>query len=158
MKKLITLFLAALLGSAAFLVAAADTSDADCAAFRNARWNWTDLGNTIQCGYAQLSLFESVQSISVVRFKAGQATVGVVNDSANAADTTSAIALRHNAKAAVNGSYFNVRTLYPTTFIKDDGGSSVLWTSQKGVLSHPYDNHRFDPFGQRTVPNIIYVR
>ena len=40
----------------------------------------------------------------------------------------------------------------------DGGGSSVLWTKDFGAISHPYDNHRFDHFGQRVVPNIIYIK
>ena len=40
----------------------------------------------------------------------------------------------------------------------DGGGSCALWTPQTGVLSHPYDNRRFDHYGQRIVPNIIYIR
>ena len=40
----------------------------------------------------------------------------------------------------------------------DGGGSSTLWTRSAGVLNHPSDNGRFDPFGQRVVPNIIAIR
>lgn len=40
----------------------------------------------------------------------------------------------------------------------DGGGSSTLWTARKGVLNHPYDNHRFDHAGERAVPNCIVVR
>ena len=39
----------------------------------------------------------------------------------------------------------------------DGGGSSTLWTAQKGVLNHPYDNRRFDHAGERGVPNCITV-
>lgn len=34
----------------------------------------------------------------------------------------------------------------------DGGGSSTLWTARKGVLNHPYDNHRFDHAGERPCP------
>ena len=40
----------------------------------------------------------------------------------------------------------------------DGGGSSTLWTARKGVLNHPYDNHRFDHAGERAVPNGIVAR
>ena len=40
----------------------------------------------------------------------------------------------------------------------DGGGSSTLWTKPAGVVSHPYDNRRFDHYGQRSVPNIVVVR
>ena len=39
----------------------------------------------------------------------------------------------------------------------DGGGSSALWTSTTGVISHPRDNRRFDHEGERTVPNLIAV-
>ena len=40
----------------------------------------------------------------------------------------------------------------------DGGGSSTLWVAPAGVLNHPCDNHRFDPYGQRIVPNAILVQ
>ena len=40
----------------------------------------------------------------------------------------------------------------------DGGGSCALWTPETGVISHPFDNHKFDHFGQRVVPNIIYIK
>lgn len=40
----------------------------------------------------------------------------------------------------------------------DGGGSSVLWTEAAGAISHPCDNRRFDHYGQRKVPNVIYIR
>lgn len=40
----------------------------------------------------------------------------------------------------------------------DGGGSSVLWTQQEGTLSHPCDNRRYNHYGQRRVPNVIYIR
>ena len=40
----------------------------------------------------------------------------------------------------------------------DGGGSSTLWALPAGVLNHPCDNQRFDPVGQRIVPNVIVVR
>ena len=39
----------------------------------------------------------------------------------------------------------------------DGGGSSALWTSTTGVISHPRDNRRFDHEGERRVPNLIAV-
>lgn len=40
----------------------------------------------------------------------------------------------------------------------DGGGSTTLWTLTAGVLNHPTDNHRFDPEGQRPVPNVISLK
>lgn len=252
--------------------------------FALADWGWKDLGRGAQVGYAQLQLFNSTQSISVLRYPVSKFQTCVANDSADQADSTSALALRHGGLAAINASYFNVKTLYPTTYVKDDGktegwttvpelfrvdgvavikngksisisvsdtlsyernakgcreaiaagpvllkdgeeartcwpytsfytkrhprtvigttsdgwaylividgrfpgqgigttihetaeicrmfglydalnldggGSSVLWTKEYGTISYPYDNHRFDHYGQRVVPNIIYIK
>lgn len=40
----------------------------------------------------------------------------------------------------------------------DGGGSSTLWTLHGGVLNHPVDNHQFDHYGERQVPNVLIVR
>ena len=66
--------LAALLG--ALLPAAAQPTDyvidakKDSAAFAKAEWNWHSIGRDIEAGYAQFEIFDSHQSISVVRYKA----------------------------------------------------------------------------------------
>ena len=39
----------------------------------------------------------------------------------------------------------------------DGGGSSALWVSGVGVISHPCDNRTFDHYGERTIPNAIIV-
>ena len=245
-------------------------------------WAWQSVGRGAQAGYAQVEISGAVQSISVVRYRASRCWTEVVNDPAEMADSTSALAIRHGALWAINGSYFNVRELTPVTFVKDDGvqegsttaeeefradgviairgrkvtiipcdtssyvtatkrcrealasgpvllhngspvhdswpadsfftgrhprslvgtaggwvyfvvidgrafghaagttipetvavaqmlgledainldggGSSTLWTSRLGVISHPCDNRRFDHYGQRSVPNILICR
>ena len=40
----------------------------------------------------------------------------------------------------------------------DGGGSTTLWVRTAGVINHPCDNRRFDPYGQRIVPNAILVQ
>lgn len=259
--------------------------EGDLRTFVLADWNWREIGNGAEVGYAQLPLFESVQSISVLRYPMDKFRTGIANDNGEMADSTSALALRYGGIAAINASYFNMRTLYPVTYVKDDGkqegwttpaearsrvdgvvavrkgrevvvfpsdtlsyntlskgyseaiasgpvllkdgkearvawphtsfyykrhprtavgttgdgwaylividgrfpgegigttihetaevcrmfglkdalnldggGSSVLWTVKYGTISNPYDNHRFDHFGQRVVPNIIYIK
>ena len=58
-------------------------------------------------------------------------------------DETVAIAQQFGLKDAINF---------------DGGGSSTLWVEGPGVLNHPYDNRRFDNYGQRVVPNILYIK
>lgn len=92
-------------------------------------WNWQDIGTHAQAGHAQFELFESVQSISVVRYKASRYSTQIVNDMADMADSTSALAVRHNALGAINGSYFDVRKLTPATLVIDDGQQEG-WTAE----------------------------
>lgn len=277
-----TLFAAVLL-LPGFLQAPAQTPR-DSAAFAAAEWRIADLDGGAQCRSAQIELFGSRQSISVVSYpRRGFATSIVHLD--RQARTTSELGLTAGADMAVNGSYFNVRTFEPVTFVLldrkivgrttpeellrtngvvafkdkkgrrmdifrcdtadyprvarryrsalaagpvliddgkiveypsddsfytrrhprtiigkradgtvvmavidgrfkgradgatiaetaciarllglvealnlDGGGSSTLWTAQRGVLNHPSDNRRFDHAGERGVPNCIVVR
>jgi len=81
---------------------------------------WTDLGNGVQTASASLKLFDSDQCISVVRYKASRHVTEIVNDPCEFSDTTSAMALRHGAQGAINGSFFMAGPR-PNTFVKDDG-------------------------------------
>ncbi|MBO6169025.1 MAG: phosphodiester glycosidase family protein [Bacteroidales bacterium] len=248
-----------------------------------AQIQWHDLGKGAQVASFQAQLFNSTQSISVLRYPAKRLRMRVVNDPGTNADSTGAMAARHNALAAVNGSYFNMRTLEPVTYVKekcrvegattpgetfrtdgllairgrkvdiircdtltyslaakqcpdalasgpvllldgweardewpqssfytkrhprtfvgttndgwvylvvidgrapgkadgatihetaliarllgldnainlDGGGSSTLWTRERGVVSNPCDNRRYDHEGQRRVPNIVIIK
>lgn len=251
-------------------------------ALRLATLQWKDAGKGLEYAVVQEPVFGAMQSISVVRFKAGEHHLDVIDVPAQQADSTSAVAEREGALAAINGSYFDVKALTPTTYVKDagaqkgktlssevfrvdgmfvtdgkwvriirssaercpayaegydealgagpilltdgrevlsqwpkgkfyqhrhprsvigtdregyvylmvidgrfkegigttvsetaqiarmvgmteainldGGGSSTLWIEGEGVLSHPYDNKRFDPYGQRIVPNVVVVR
>ena len=263
--------------------AVAQGSPADSIAFATAEWRVSDLGGGAECRYAQVDMFGSRQSISVVSYpRRGFETQIVHLD--RRAEATSELGKAAGAEIAVNGSYFNVRTFEPVTFVLvdkkivgrptpkelvrtngiiafrdkkgrkmdiffcdtseyrqvarryrsalaagpvliddgriveydsdktfytgrhprtligkradgemvmavidgrfqgegegaaiaetayiarqlglvealnlDGGGSSTLWTARKGVLNHPYDNHRFDHAGERAVPNCIVV-
>lgn len=264
--------------------AAAQTSLSDSIAFANARWEISDLGGGAECRYAQIDMFGSRQSISVVSYPRRNFETQIVHLDRRA-EATSELGKAAGADIAVNGSYFNVKTFEPVTFVLidkkivgrttpnelmrtngmlafrdkkgrrmdiffcdtseygqvarryrsalaagpvlidggriveydsdksfytgrhprtligkradgevvmvvidgrfkgrgegatiaetayiarqlglvealnlDGGGSSTLWTARKGVLNHPYDNHRFDHAGERAVPNCIVVR
>ncbi len=280
MKRIIVCFFCGVL---ALQLSAGEPEKRDADVFAAADWNWQPLGKGAEYGSAQLNLFESTQFISVIRYKARRYKTDIVDAPAEFADSTEALALRHNAIGAINGSYFNMKTLYPTTLVQDNGvrrgetsgsevfrvdgvmavrchkvkiircdttqyaaitrrhkeamaagpvllldgreardewpgsgfyakrhprtligttsdgwvylividgrfpgqgigttihetamiakmfglkdalnldggGSSTLWTKPAGVVSHPYDNRRFDHYGQRSVPNIVVVR
>ena len=262
---------------------AAAQTPRDSIAFATAEWRTADLGGGAECRYAQIDMFGSRQSISVVSYPPRGFETRIVHLDRRA-EATSRLGRDAGADIAVNGSYFNVRTFEPVTFVLadkkvvgrttpqelvrtngivafkgrkgrrmdifrcdtahygcvarryrsalaagpvlvdggriveydsdktfytgrhprtligkraggevvlvvidgrfkgqgegttiaetayiarqlglvealnlDGGGSSTLWTAQKGVLNHPYDNHRFDHAGERGVPNCITV-
>ena len=262
---------------------AASQTPGDSIALATAAWHTSDLGGGAECRCAQIDLFGSRQSISVVSYPPRGFETRIVHLDRRA-EATSRLGRDAGADIAVNGSYFNVRTFEPVTFVLadkkvvgrttpqelvrtngivafkgrkgrrmdifrcdtahygrvarryrsalaagpvlvddgriveydsdktfytgrhprtligkraggevvlvvidgrfkgqgegttiaetayiarqlglvealnlDGGGSSTLWTAQKGVLNHPYDNHRFDHAGERSVPNCITV-
>ena len=94
---------------------------ADEKAFAAADWGWADLGRGAQAGSARLRLFDSDQSISAVRYRASKFRTCIANEPGEDADSTSAIALKYGAIAAINGSYFDMGQLLPVTYVKDDG-------------------------------------
>lgn len=98
--------------------------DADSLALVNADWHWQDLGRKAGAGYAQIRIFDSVQSISIVRFPARRFHIGVLDAEGMSADATDSLAIRDDAKFAINGSYFNTRTLEHATFFSQ--GREVL--------------------------------
>lgn len=86
-------------------------------------WEWHEIERGAQWGSAMVQLFNSTQSISVVRYPASKLRTEVVSDpgkSEGGSTTTSSFGERYDAVVAMNGSYFNVKTLYPTTYIRDD--------------------------------------
>lgn len=281
MRRTILFFILAALP---FAASAGVPDKTDAETFAAADWHWQPIAKGAEAGYAQLNLFDgSTQFISVIRYKAKRFRTDFVDAPAALSDSTEALAKKNGALAAINGSYFNMKTLVPTTFVKDagrqvgstdeselfrvdgvvylrgrkvkiarsesvdypmvtrrnkealsagpvllldgqeareewpstgfykkrhprtligitgngwvylividgrfpgqgigatihetamiaqmfglkdalnldGGGSSTLWTEPTGVLSHPYDNKRFDPYGQRVVPNIVIIK
>lgn len=66
-------------------------------------------------------LFDAQQTICFVRVSPAAYDINVVCGEGEAADSTSALCSRSGAVAGINGSYFNVKELTHTTFVKDDG-------------------------------------
>ena len=64
---------------------------------------------------------EEGQFISFVRYNPDAFQTTVVTAEGEQADSTSALCLKSNAVAGINGSYFNMDSLMTVTFLKDDG-------------------------------------
>lgn len=247
-------------------------------------WIWEKTARGLECCSQQFELSGVVQSVAVVRYRATRHKTGIYCANGPLADSTSALAERINALAALNAGYFNMKTLEPVSYIWqacngvvgrtspgelfridgvlavkrsgkirvircdttsyaglkgyseaiatgpvlllggvpardswpeygffqnrhprsvigrdernrvymividgrlagqgegasiaetveickmiglkdainfDGGGSSLLWEKQKGVLSYPCGNRKYDHYGQRVVPNILYIK
>lgn len=98
---------------------------------------WRKLDRGAQLASSPVTLFGRKQYISVLRYPAGKFRTDIANDPGvnnprwpespkainpeSPAATTSGFAVRYGAFAAINGSYFNMRTLYPAGYVLDDG-------------------------------------
>ena len=67
------------------------------------------------------TLQEEGQFIAFVRYNPAAFQTTVVTAEREQADSTSALCLKYDAFAGINGSYFDMDSLTTTTFIKDDG-------------------------------------
>lgn len=111
-----------LLGAALLLLCsltAAAQTPRDSVAFATAEWHIADLGAGAESRYAQIDLFGSRQSISMVSYPRRDFTTSIVHLDRKA-QATSELGRAAGADIAVNGSYFNVRTLEPVTFVLID--------------------------------------
>lgn len=102
------------------MFAAAPSAAAQDSGLTAGRFGWADIGKGAQVAYIQAELFGTMQSISVIRYPEKRLRMRIVNDPGPEADSTSALAIRHKALGAVNGSYFNVKTLEPVTYVKEN--------------------------------------
>lgn len=97
----------------------ADVSDS--VAFVNARWQVTDLGKGAVAMYAQFSMFQSMQSICVVRYPVDNFKTEIVHCHGEKAGIPSEIGLAEKAAFAINGGYFHVDRRIPSVYVKDEG-------------------------------------
>ena len=67
------------------------------------------------------TLLEEGQFIAFVRYNPSAFQTTVVTAEREQADSTSALCLKYDAFAGINGSYFNMDSLSHVTFVKDDG-------------------------------------
>lgn len=93
---------------------------ADSLALATAPWQISDLGNGAECRYAQIDLFDSRQSISIVCYPPRRFETRILCLDRQA-EITSRLGQEAGADFAVNGSYFNVKTFEPVTFVWVNG-------------------------------------
>ena len=114
-----------------FTLPAAAQTPGDSIAFVTADWHTTDLGRGAACRYAQVEIFGSRQSISVVSYPARHFATQIVQLDGKG-ETTGRMGEAADATAAINGSYFNMKTFTPITFVMVD--CRVLGRTTPGEL------------------------
>ncbi len=92
---------------------------ADSLAFANAQWQMTDLGDGAVAMYSQFQLFQSTQSICVVKYPIGKFKTSILHCPGDSAGRPSEIAKDENAVFAINGGYFHVDKKIPSVFFRD---------------------------------------
>ncbi len=109
---------------------------ADSLAFVNAGWEITDLGKGAQARYAQVPMFNSMQSISVIKYPARKFRTEILHRPGQTAGTPSAIGKELGAAFVMNGGYFHVKERIPSVFFKKD--------KQTLGYTHPTELYRVD--------------
>ncbi|MCM1501637.1 MAG: phosphodiester glycosidase family protein [Bacteroidales bacterium] len=118
-----------ILSTAAFVMPALARHDSqntvfterDSAAFVNAAWNWNTAVNGAEYATVQIEMFNSVQTVSVVRYPLRRFRTGVIHCPGEDRGTVSEIGMEGHAGFAINGGYFNMGTLYPVTYLRVKG-------------------------------------
>lgn len=92
--------------------------DTDSIAFHKADWQITKLKKGAEAMYAQINMFNSVQSINVIKYSAEQFKTKIVHRPKNRAKKLSRMARNIGAKLAINAGYFHVKSLTPSVYFR----------------------------------------
>lgn len=86
----------------------------DSLAFMNADWEVTDLDRGAQAMYAMIPMFNSMQSVCVVKYPIRKFHTDILHKPAEAADKPSVIGRENGASFVLNGGYFHVKQRIPS--------------------------------------------
>ena len=123
MKRILITFLLALASSPTWGI----DREMDSLAFVNAEWTITKLEGRATAMTARMEIFESAQSISIIKYPARRFRTVLTHSPGEKAGKTSEIAQREGMLMAMNGSYFNMKQLTPCTYFRI--GDQVLGTT-----------------------------
>lgn len=123
----------------------------DSIAFANAEWNWKTTPDGAEYASVSINMFNSVQTISAVRYNARCFRTAVLHSPGEDRGTVSCLGAGTNAGMAINGGYFNMSTLYPTTYVRVKGREKGF--ADKGEMA--YRSNGAIAFGRKGIR--IYV-
>ncbi|MBR3853106.1 MAG: phosphodiester glycosidase family protein [Tidjanibacter sp.] len=121
MKRLQLLVALATLSTLTLTAQVYTPTEADSVAFANAEWKILHDKDGLTAKWAQINMFDSTQSISVVEYHQSDYKTIVVQAEEGERIRTSDLAERLGAAAAINGSYFVVKTVRPATYVRLNG-------------------------------------
>ena len=90
----------------------------DSLAFVNASWVKTEMSKGAEAMYAKLHMFNSQQSISVVRYPAKEFITEMLHRPGKTSDIPSEIGEELGATFVINGGYFHVKERIPSVFFR----------------------------------------
>lgn len=109
-----------------------DNSRIDSLAFANATWEIVDLGRGAQAMCAQIPMFYSTQTISVVKYPLKRHKTEILHRPAEEAGKLSEIAKETGAAFALNAAFFDMKELTPTVYFRK-GGEQLGYINPKGL-------------------------
>lgn len=112
MKRLILIF------GCLMTAASAWAQDPDSVAFVNADWKITELERGAKAMYAQIPMFNSTQSICVIKYPAKKFKTEILHRPGDQSDIPSKIGTEVGAAFALNAGYFNMKDLTPTVYFR----------------------------------------
>lgn len=98
--------------------ASAWAQDPDSVAFVNADWKITELERGAKAMYAQIPMFNSTQSICVIKYPAKKFKTEILHRPGDQSDIPSKIGTEVGAAFALNAGYFNMKDLTPTVYFR----------------------------------------
>ena len=101
-----------------FTAATAWAQDPDSVAFVNADWQITKLEKGAQAMYAQIPMFNSVQSVCVIKYPAKKFKTEILHRPGEQSDIPSKIGKEVGAAFALNAGYFNMKDRTPTVYFR----------------------------------------
>lgn len=108
----------------------------DSLAFVNAEWEIEDLGKGAQSMYAQVPMFDSMQSICVVKYPTKNFKTEILHRPKDMAGKPSEIGTEEGASFAINGGFFHVKQRIPAVYYRE-GKEQLGYT-------HPTELYRID--------------
>ncbi len=96
----------------------ARAEDPDSVAFANAGWKTKVLYKGAVAMSARIRMFDSMQSVNVIRYHSSDFRTEIINAEGEVADKTSAIGRKAVARFALNGSYFNMDGRINTVYLR----------------------------------------